>query len=104
MTDSQSVTAASAISQIKIDPARLQILQLLYFESENKDKTSHLIGPVDDYTIHSEFDIFPTGLPDVEDIRLKKKKSNDEKVLFEDCNNPPGTPERDYLSQITLNT
>lgn len=79
ITDTQSVTAASAISQIKIDPSKLQILQFLYSESENYDKSSHLIGAVDDYTIYSEFDIFPGGLPDIEDIRLKKKKSTDEK-------------------------
>ncbi len=59
---------------------------------------------MDDYTIYSEFDIFPGGLPDIEDIKLKKRKNNDEKGMFEDCNNPPGTPEKDFSSQVTVNT
>ena len=24
--------------------------------------------------------------------------------MFEDCNNPPGTPEKDFSSQVTVNT
>ena len=42
--------------------------------------------------IFSEFDIFPGGLPDVEDIRLKKKKRDEDKLLFEDIKNPPSSP------------
>ena len=49
------------------------------------------IGPSDDTNIYSEFDIFPEGLPDVDDIRVKKRKNEDEKFIFESCRNPPNS-------------
>ncbi len=47
---------------------------------------------VNESVIYSELDIYPGGLPDVEDIRAKKKKRDEDKLLFEDLKNPPSTP------------
>ena len=42
--------------------------------------------------MYSEFDIYPEGLPDLDEIKAKKKKREEEKNLFEDLKNPPPSP------------
>ncbi len=67
-------------------PERLEHLHQLYHKS--RDQPSFIDDPV----VYSEADIFPGGLPDIEDIRVKKRKTEDDKFLFEEGKNPPSTP------------
>jgi hypothetical protein len=46
--------------------------------------------------------VFPEGLPDIEDIKLKRKKRYDEKVLFWELQNPPGSPLSEFLEKPVI--
>ncbi len=83
--DLASVTELDYI-QLEVAPDRLRYVHQLYHKS--RDQPSFIDDPV----VYSEADIFPGGLPDIEDIRIKKRKTEDDKFLFEEGKNPPSTP------------
>lgn len=73
---------------LQVEERRINHFYYLY----HKKREFKLLGPIDDIEIYSEFDIFPGGLPDIEDIKVKKRKTDDDKFLFEEGKNPAPTP------------
>lgn len=60
----------------------------------------------DEYTLHSEADIFPKGLPDLDCIKAKKRKSEFEKTIcIDEAVDPCPTPLDEYqLKKPNLST
>ena len=63
------------------------MLQQLYNLDEVDEPTK-----CEEQIIYSEADIYPEGLPDPDDIKQKKRKTIEEKYIFEECRNPVNTP------------
>jgi hypothetical protein len=59
----------------------------------------NFLGPTDDTWVYSEADVFPTGLPDVSDIKLKKRKTEQDRLLFNEGKGPCNSP----INQICEN-